>query len=1356
MVWQTTSIDGSHSSKAAVGLRARSYQRFISINDTYKSDGLSTFYANNTASQSSGFAEYWLINPTIINYGTATTSYALEYSNAGSTRTDRFNLIGGTLTKGPNATATTVFNNSGGGSWETEFFYDKSPVLGTTSYGSTLVYNIPLTLPAVFMLEPFPSYKGDYLASSIGPFLTASDGKATATYLQVQRNGGPVGAQFYTLSDTYGERLKCSVWSTVGTPGMINSFDLDPYDGTFLARTPFHALSTALFGSTVTISGLSGVVKATAGVLSGSATTSDLTEGSNLYYTDARARAALSATSPVSYNNSTGVISMAAASTSVNGYLTSTDWNTFNNKEGAITAGTTAQYWRGDKTWQTLNQAAVAGLTTSSSPTFAGLTLTGYATLHADPTNALHAATKQYVDALATGLDFKASVRVVSLSNITLSGTQTIDGVSVVAGDRVLVAGQTTGADNGIYVVSASGWSRATDADTDAEVTAGMYTFVSEGTTYADSSWVLTTNDPITLGTTALVFVQFSGAGQITAGAGLTKTGNTLDVGTASSSRIVVNADNIDLATTAISAGDFNYLTIDAYGRATGGYLRTLTAPTYGITVTNGSGAAGNPTLALSNDLAALETLGSTGFAVRTNTDTWTQRTLTGTTNQVVITNGSGVSGNPTFSLPQSIATTSDVNFNTVTTASYVAANSLTGYAGITNYVSSGTSTILSQSVAGGQALVVADAATSQYTGFQTKTAGTLHWFFGQDNSTQSGSNVGGDWFMARYSDAGGYLGLAYSISRASGDTTFYGNFGIGIAPGVPLHIQDTGTDKGILLRSSGGGNSLRIGYISSDRPYLDSTAGQDMLFMIGGSGKLTISSALVSTNQAFTASGVITGSAGANITGQTYSTTGFLVNNYQSYKSKNAAGTAVDLFYLDSSNNFQFSCSSGAYYDWQINGTTKLRLNSTGLNVAGSGSATSAFQVGKGLNLASLSVDPNSTTNLFVSTYNYYSDTYQNLYLDQARLTIRPSGTGTTTGQYIYTSTGFGIGGDANYKFDIVGPGSNVDAMQIQKGSGEGGLRFSFANANHTSYIRTYEDNANSYMHFGVASGTSTNVSVMKLFGDRTVQLTGYTAGIVKSSSAGLLAVTTITGTSNRITVTNGDGASGAPTIDISSSYVGQNTITTLGTITTGTWNGTALATAYIAANAVTNAKLAQMATNTIKGNNTGGTADPTDLTVSQVKTMLSLNNVENTALSTWAGTSNITTYTRRVVITLADGQGTPASTGPYSAIKRIPYGYNNASVTWTVKRVWFRIENPSANTSTIQVKYSNGGAGQVFSGSNLQSAGLSITGVGVYENSTTSMSQSTLTSGQLIQVDVSALGSGQTGWSIEVELEG
>lgn len=180
----------------------------------------------------------------------------------------------------------------------------------------------------------------------------------------------------------------------------------------------------------------------------------------------------------------------------------------------------------------------------------------------ADPVDPQDAATKAYVDAARSGLDVKQSVRAATTGNVSLTAAPaSIDGVTLADGNRVLIKNQDTPAENGIYVYSeaAGAFLRADDANSSAEVTAGLFTFVSEGTVNADSGWVLTTNDTITLGTTGLTFAQFSGAGQITAGAGLTKTGNTLDVvGTAD--RITVNADSIDIASTYVGQSSITTL----------------------------------------------------------------------------------------------------------------------------------------------------------------------------------------------------------------------------------------------------------------------------------------------------------------------------------------------------------------------------------------------------------------------------------------------------------------------------------------------------------------------------------------------------------------------------------------------------------------------------------------------------------------------------------------------------------------------------------------------------------------------------------------------------------------------------
>jgi hypothetical protein len=194
-----------------------------------------------------------------------------------------------------------------------------------------------------------------------------------------------------------------------------------------------------------------------------------------------------------------------------------------------------------------------------------------------EPTAAQDVATKSYVDTLSQGLDAKASCRAATTANITLTGAQTIDGISIVAGDRVLVKDQSAPAGNGIYLCATGSWTRTTDADAWTELPAA-FVFIEVGTVNANNGYVCTVAAGGTLGTTAITWTQFSGAGQITAGLGLTKSGNTIDVGTASSSRIVVNADNIDLATTGVSAATYQSLTVDTYGRVTAGTNPTTLA----------------------------------------------------------------------------------------------------------------------------------------------------------------------------------------------------------------------------------------------------------------------------------------------------------------------------------------------------------------------------------------------------------------------------------------------------------------------------------------------------------------------------------------------------------------------------------------------------------------------------------------------------------------------------------------------------------------------------------------------------------------------------------------------------------
>jgi hypothetical protein len=309
----------------------------------------------------------------------------------------------------------------------------------------------------------------------------------------------------------------------------------------------------------------------------------------------------------------------------------------------------------GTLTGASLN-ATVTGSSLTSVGNLTGLTMAGnivvptgsHITLTDAPVSGTDAVNKTYVDNNLAGLTWKNSVKVATTANITLSGTQTIDGVAVVAGNRVLVKDQTTTSQNGVYVVAAGAWARSTDMDgtTPLNEFNSAAVFVELGTANVDTGWTQI-NDVTTIGTSPVAFAQFNGAAGITAGTGLVKSGNTLDVnmgagiaqlptdevgvdvyaggglmttvdGTASSTATAAQLSLTKVGT----AGTYKSVTVDSYGRITAGST-TVNAETATV-------------------LQTARTINGTSFDGSANiTVTAAAGTLTGTTLNATVTGSS-------------------------------------------------------------------------------------------------------------------------------------------------------------------------------------------------------------------------------------------------------------------------------------------------------------------------------------------------------------------------------------------------------------------------------------------------------------------------------------------------------------------------------------------------------------------------------------------------------------------------------------------------------------------------------------------------------------------------------------------
>lgn len=284
-------------------------------------------------------------------------------------------------------------------------------------------------------------------------------------------------------------------------------------------------------------------------------------------------------------------------------------------------------------------------ITSATNTTVNAVTLTT-GTISTTPSNSTDIANKAYVDTVAQGLDTKASVVAATTVDITLSGTQTVDGIALIAADRCLVKNQTLSQNNGIYVVASGAWTRSTDMNTWAQVP-GAYVFVETGTTLADTGWVCTSNAGGTLGTTPITWAQFSGAGSgvssITFGTtGLTPSTATTGAVTVAGTLAVANGG------TGLTAGTSGG--IPAY-TATGTITSSALLTQYGVVYGGGAGAVPVATAA-----------GSTGQVLTATTSgapTWAAPATSGTVTTVGFTGGIITVASPTTTPAFTIAGTS-------------------------------------------------------------------------------------------------------------------------------------------------------------------------------------------------------------------------------------------------------------------------------------------------------------------------------------------------------------------------------------------------------------------------------------------------------------------------------------------------------------------------------------------------------------------------------------------------------------------------------------------------------------------------------------------------------------------------
>jgi hypothetical protein len=454
---------------------------------------------------------------------------------------------------------------------------------------------------------------------------------------------------------------------------------------------------------------------------------------------------------------------------------------TMNNAGSGDASGTTFN----GGTARTISYNTI-GAAPLASPTF-----TGTVTLPGDPTLALHAATKQYVDGVAAGLDVKASVVVASTANQGLSGGTafpTIDGITTALADRVLLKNQTTTNQNGIYVVGGTGsaWtlSRTTDMDAWAEVP-GSFVFVEKGTVNADTGWVCTADQGGTLNTTAITWTQFSGAGTYTASGGITLTG--VDFALTSMAQATIKGRASGAGTGAPT---------DLTGTQATAILDTFTTSLKGLAPSSGGGttnflrADGSWVVPVGTTTSAL-TLSNAGSGDASGS------TFNGSAAKTISYNsiGAAPTASPTFTGTVTAPTISN------TTSVALQYNGSTKLATATGGITiTGDTTIPTDNAYG-----AASVGTAFFKPYLTSTDGQLQAVRDLIVKTNAGSST-----AATFKSDGS---VENALPSSWGTSTAWASktAGVGYSSAQGLHLTGTGSTNDIALYNTGGSIALRV-----------------------------------------------------------------------------------------------------------------------------------------------------------------------------------------------------------------------------------------------------------------------------------------------------------------------------------------------------------------------------------------------------------------------------------------------------------------------------------------------------------------------------------------------------------------